>query len=130
MKRRMQLEKGEFQGVDLICTRNRSDTVKYLIHQLYIFQRSFDPRRPPTKTREQLKLHIDKQMKSTTFLEYLRLRKIPGIGDAKAMKVIMAVFFSSLTHRGIILSQGIRTHLEITLLHNIHGTLDKGDNGP
>ena len=71
----------------MICTRNRTDTVKYLVNQMAEFEQSFDPRRPPSKTREQLKLHIEKQMKAPTFCEYLRLRKIPGIGDAKAMKV-------------------------------------------
>lgn len=83
----MQLENGEFEGVDLVCTRNRHDTVKYLIQQLERFKSSFNPRRPPTKTREQLKLYINEQMKSPTFIEYLRLRSIPGIGDAKTMKV-------------------------------------------
>jgi hypothetical protein len=36
---------------------------------------------------EQLKFHINEEMKNPTFLEYLRLRKQPGIGDVKAMKV-------------------------------------------
>lgn len=84
---RLQLQNGEFEGVDLICTRNRYDTVKFLIHQLEDFQKSFNPRRPPTKTREDLKNYINAQMKEPTFLEYLRLRSIPGIGDVKAMKV-------------------------------------------
>jgi hypothetical protein len=58
-----------------------------LIHQLEQFLKSFDPMRPPTKTMDELKLHINQQMKHPTFLEYLRLRKQPGIGDVKAMKV-------------------------------------------
>ena len=37
---RMQLHNGEFEGVDLICTRNRYDTVKFLIHQLEDFQKN------------------------------------------------------------------------------------------
>ncbi|KAL3792850.1 hypothetical protein HJC23_004775 [Cyclotella cryptica] len=86
---RLQLANGEFEGVDLVCTKDRHHTVKFLIHQLESFQQSFDPRRPPTKTREQLKRYINRQMKAPTFLEYLRLRSIPSIGDAKAMKVIM-----------------------------------------
>jgi len=86
---RMQLEDGEYQGVAMICTRNRYDTIKFLIQQLECFHKSFNPRRPPTKTMEQLKLHINEQMKAPTFLEYLRLRSIPGIGDVTAMKVIM-----------------------------------------
>ena len=37
---------------------------------------------------EELKLHINEEMKTPTFLEYLRLRSQPGIGDVKAMKVL------------------------------------------
>ena len=84
---RRQLENREFEGVDIICTRNRTDTIKFLMHQLETFRASFDARRPPTKTRDDLKRHIEQQMKAPTFSEYLRLRKIPGIGDAKAMQV-------------------------------------------
>ena len=84
---RLQLANGEFKGVELVCTRSRWDSIKWLIQQLNSFQQSFDPRRPPTKTREQLKQHINEKMKAPTFLEYLRLRSIPGIGDVKAMKV-------------------------------------------
>ena len=89
---RLQLENGEFEGIDIICTRNRCDTVSFLIQQLESFQKSFNPMQPPTKTREQLKLHISQQMKAPTFLEYLRLRSQPGIGDAKAMKVGNGIF--------------------------------------
>lgn len=84
---RLQLANGEFEGVELICTKSRHDTVKFLIHQLKCLQESFDPRHPPLKTRESLKNYINRQMKSPTFLEYLRLRSIPSIGDVKAMKV-------------------------------------------
>ena len=45
---RLQVEKGEFQGVDLISTRNKHDSVKFLIQQLEKFMKSFDPLRPPT----------------------------------------------------------------------------------
>jgi hypothetical protein len=38
---------------------------------------------------KQLNLHINSQMTMSTFQEYLRLRSQPGIGDVKAMKVIM-----------------------------------------
>jgi hypothetical protein len=84
---RKQIENGEFPGVEVFCTRNKLDTIKFLIRQLESFQKSFNPKRPPTKTMEQLKVHINEQMKNPTFLEYLRLRKQPGIGDIKAMKV-------------------------------------------
>ena len=40
-------------------------------------------------TMHQLKLNINSQMNMPTFQEYLRLRSQPGIGDIKAMKVIM-----------------------------------------
>ncbi|KAL7431293.1 hypothetical protein ACHAXH_004065, partial [Discostella pseudostelligera] len=51
---RKQLENGEFPGVDIICTRHRTDTINFLIRQLESFQKSesFDPLRPPTKTTE------------------------------------------------------------------------------
>ena len=91
---RLQLEQGEFEGVTLLCTRNKYDTIKFLIYQLEQFQKTFNPRRPPTKTREQLKDYINAQMKTPTFLEYLRLRSIPGIGDVKAMKVCICLSVS------------------------------------
>ena len=86
---RLQVEKGEFQGVDLICTKNKHDSVKFLIQQLEQFVKSFDPLRPPTLTMERLKIEINEQMNMPTFREYLRLRSTPGIGDVKAMKIIM-----------------------------------------
>ena len=85
---RLQLANGEFDGVDLICTRNRHDTVLFLIQKLEKFHSSFNPQHPPTKTMEELKLHINEEMKTPTFLEYLRLRSQTGIGDVKAMKVL------------------------------------------
>lgn len=85
--RRLQLQNGEWRGVNLVCTRNRSDTVRYLTERLASFIETFDPRRPPRKTMECLKAHIDEEMRDPTFLEYLRLRSIPGIGDVKAMGV-------------------------------------------
>ena len=84
---RLQLERGEWAGVDLICTRNKRDTIKFLIRQLESFQQSFNPRRPPTKTIKHLKSHIDEQMKMPTFQEYLSQTQIEGIGDKTAMKV-------------------------------------------
>ena len=91
---RLQLEQDEFEGVTLLCTRNKYDTIKFLIYQLEQFQKTFNPRRPPTKTREQLKDYINAQMKTPTFMEYLRLRSIPGIGDVKAMKVCICLSVS------------------------------------
>ena len=85
---RLQIENGEWQGVDLLCTKNKHDTVKFLMQQLDTFKRSFDPLQPPEKTMEQLTSHIDGQMKDRTFHEYLRLTSIKGIGPVTAMAKI------------------------------------------
>lgn len=85
---RLRIERGEYIGVDLLCTRNRQDTIRFLIQTLEKAHTSFDPTRPPPATMKELKVHIDKEMKNATFLEYLRLRRTPGIGDKKAMKAI------------------------------------------
>ena len=84
---RLMLERGEYAGVNLRCTRNRGETIDLLIGHLEELQKSFDPRRPPVKTMKQLKAEIGARMKDRTFLEYLRLRRMPGIGVVKAMKV-------------------------------------------
>ena len=89
---RLKLERGEWEGVDLVCTRNRMDSIRFLIHKLEELQRAFNPRRPPTKTLQGLKGHINEQMNDPTFREYLRLRKMPGIGHVKAMKVCASPF--------------------------------------
>ena len=86
---RLMLERGEYEGVDLECTRNRKETTDLLIRHLERLQAAFDPRRPPAKTMKRLKADIDEGMKNPTFLEYLRLRKQPGIGIVKAMKVCL-----------------------------------------
>jgi len=86
---RMQIHAGLWPGVDLMCTRNKRDTIKFFIQQLESFQKSFNPRRPPTKTMEDLKQHIGEQMSEPTFCEYLRLRSQKGIGTKTAMKTIM-----------------------------------------
>ena len=86
---RLQMEKGDWKGIDIVCTKNAADTVEFLIQQLKNFKKSFNPLRPPAKTMEDLKNHINDQMAAPTFREYLRQISLPGIGDAKAMKVIM-----------------------------------------
>mmetsp|Transcript_15855 Transcript_15855/g.34301 ORF Transcript_15855/g.34301 Transcript_15855/m.34301 type:complete len:836 (-) Transcript_15855:98-2605(-) len=86
---RIQIEKGEFQGVDLICTKNKHDTVKFLIQQLERFKKSFNPLRPPEMTTEDHKKRINEEMEMPTFREYLRLISLPGVGPVNAMKVIM-----------------------------------------
>lgn len=89
---RLRLERGEFDGVDLICTRNRRDSILFMIKKLEEMQQTFNPRRPPTKTLQQLKLHINTEMKNPTFLEYLRQRKKSNVADVKAMKVCLSLY--------------------------------------
>ena len=86
---RIQIEKGEWSGVDLLCTKNKDDTVKYLIQQLEKVKREFDPLRPPALTMAALKNKIDTEMKKPTFQEYLRLQETRGVGNKKALKIII-----------------------------------------
>ena len=66
--KRMQLEKGEYQGVDLICTLHKHDTVKFLIEQLERMKKSFNSLRPPTMTMELLKKAVDNATKVCFFI--------------------------------------------------------------
>ncbi len=87
---RMQIQNGEYRGIDIISTRSKGHTVRFLIDQMEKLQRQFDRSSiPPALTMQQFKSTIDRNMKAPTFLEYLRLRSMKGIGDKKAMKVIM-----------------------------------------
>ncbi|KAL9187716.1 hypothetical protein ACHAXT_006094 [Thalassiosira profunda] len=86
---RLQIAVGEWQGVDVVSTRHREDTVQFLIFQLEELKRTFDPSRPPAMTMEDVKSKINEEMKAPTLREYLRLISQPGIGPVKAMKVIM-----------------------------------------
>eukprot|EP00547_Thalassionema_nitzschioides_P015218 CAMPEP_0194254906 /NCGR_PEP_ID=MMETSP0158-20130606/33194_1 /TAXON_ID=33649 /ORGANISM="Thalassionema nitzschioides, Strain L26-B" /LENGTH=149 /DNA_ID=CAMNT_0038993115 /DNA_START=14 /DNA_END=460 /DNA_ORIENTATION=+ len=61
---RMQIEQGEYRGVDITCTRNKDDTVQFLIDQMENFQRNFDPAEPPILTMKRFKSTIDKHMKA------------------------------------------------------------------
>ena len=85
---RLHLERGDYQGVDIVCTRDKHDTVQWLIHQFAQLQKSFDPLHPPDTTMEDHKNCIDREMKAPTFQEYLRLLSIKGNGPVKVMKVI------------------------------------------
>ena len=71
--KRMQLEKGEYQGVDLICTLHKHDTVKFLIEQLERMKKSFNSLRPPTMTMELLKKAVDNATKVCFFLYIYKL---------------------------------------------------------
>lgn len=86
---RVQIEKGEFRGVKLACTKCKNDTVLYLLEKMELLQKIFNPRQPPTLTMAEFKSHIDEHMKNSTFQKYLKLRNTKGIGDVKAMKIIM-----------------------------------------
>lgn len=90
---RLRLERGEWDGVSIVCTRHRHDSIRFMIQKLKELQKVFNPRRPPTKTLKQLKIHINEHMNDPTFQEYLRQRRIPGIGDKKAMKVCLCQQF-------------------------------------
>ena len=85
---RLQLTNGEYHGISIECTRTKNDSLQYLIDQMVDLKKSFNPLRPPTRTMEDTKKEVDEGMKAATFQEYLRLRKLKGIGDAKAMKAI------------------------------------------
>ncbi|GFH45771.1 hypothetical protein CTEN210_02245 [Chaetoceros tenuissimus] len=86
---RNQLLHGEWKGVQLECTRDKKHSLLYLADQMIACQRKLAANEIPLKTMEQHKNHVNSQMKNATFLEYLRLRKIKGTGDKKAMKAIM-----------------------------------------
>lgn len=86
---RNQILNGEWQGVEVECTRNKDHSVQYLIDQMTILKRQLDSANIPSKTMEEHKIHVNAQMKNATFQEYLRLRLIKGTGDKKAMKAIM-----------------------------------------
>lgn len=86
---RNQLLHGEWKGVQLECTRDKKHSLLYLADQMIACQRKLAANEIPLKTMEQHKNHVNSQMKNSTFLEYLRLRKIKGTGDKKAMKAIM-----------------------------------------
>jgi ERCC4-type nuclease len=85
---RLQLTNGEYHGISIDCTRSKNDSLLYLIDQMVDLKKHFNPLRPPTMTMEDTKKRVDEGMKGATFQEYLRLRKLKGIGDGKAMKVI------------------------------------------
>ena len=87
---RLQIENGEYDGISIVCTRNQHDSVQYFIDQMIEMKERFDsnPFQFPTRTMASVKNHINERMKNATFQEYLRLRSLKGIGDAKAMKSI------------------------------------------
>ena len=69
--KRMQLERGEYQGVDLVCTLHKHDTVKFLIQQLEKMKRDFNSLlRPPTMTMEDLKKTVDDAMKVCFYMVF------------------------------------------------------------
>lgn len=86
---RLQVQHGHYKGVELVCTQFGDRTIAFLIHQMELLQRSFDPNGfAGMKTMQQFTDHIDVKMNNPTFLKYLELRNKPRIGDKTAMKVI------------------------------------------
>jgi len=86
---RLQLENGEYHGISLESTRNKNESVQYLIDQMVDLKERFNPMQPPNRTMMDVKERVNEGMKGATFEEYLRLRRMKGIGDSKAMKAIM-----------------------------------------
>eukprot|EP00986_Skeletonema_menzelii_P011273 scaffold5772_cov145-Skeletonema_menzelii.AAC.8 len=86
---RLLVEHGRYKGVELVCTRRSDVTIQFLIHQMELLLKSFDPKEfAGMKTMQQFADHIKEKMNDPTFQKYLELRNQPGIGDKKAMKVI------------------------------------------
>ena len=87
---RNQIQADEWAGVELECTTDKNHSVQYLVDKMAEFMKEgFDPSQLHLyKTLDEYKQIVNERMKDATFQEYLRLRKLPGIGDAKAMKAI------------------------------------------
>jgi len=85
---RNQMICGEFKGVRIVCTKDREDTVLWLIQQFELIRKSFDPAHPPWRVKSEFDDYVKAQMKDDTFQEYLRLLSMEKIGDKKAMRII------------------------------------------
>jgi ERCC4-type nuclease len=87
---RNQIGGNEWSGVKLVCTTDMNHSVQYLVDKMADFMaEGFDSSRLNLyRTMQEYKQVINDRMKDNTFVEYLRLRKIKGTGDVKAMKVI------------------------------------------
>mmetsp|Transcript_28319 Transcript_28319/g.43393 ORF Transcript_28319/g.43393 Transcript_28319/m.43393 type:complete len:690 (+) Transcript_28319:23-2092(+) len=90
---RLHVLKGEYEGVDLVCTRTKHDSVQYIVDQMEALQESFNPDphngNLPDLTMKTLTECMNDRMKAPTFLEYLRLRSLKRVGNITAMKRIM-----------------------------------------
>mmetsp|Transcript_27491 Transcript_27491/g.43237 ORF Transcript_27491/g.43237 Transcript_27491/m.43237 type:complete len:620 (-) Transcript_27491:1653-3512(-) len=86
---RLLVQHDHFKGVELVCTRFGDRTIAFLIYQMELLQKSFDPKDfAGMKTMQQFTDHIEVKMNDPTFQKYLELRRKPRVGDKKAMKVI------------------------------------------
>ncbi len=87
---RNQILGGEWPGVTCISTKDKNHSLQFLIDQMTALKHQLAVESNiPSKTMEEHKNFVNTQMKDITFMEYLRLRKIKGTGDKKAMKAIM-----------------------------------------
>ena len=87
---RLLVERGRFNGVELLCTKFKDRTIQYLIYEMERLRSSFNRRDYASmKTMQQFTDHIKERMNDPTFQKYLSLRRQPRIGDKKAMRVIM-----------------------------------------
>lgn len=50
---RNQMICGEFKGVRIVCTKDRDDTVLWLIQQFELIRKSFDPAHPPWRVKSE-----------------------------------------------------------------------------
>lgn len=89
---RNQVKGNAWAGVKLVCTTDKNHSVQYLVDRMAEFiKEGFDPTKLHLyQTMDEYKQIVNERMKDATFLEYLRLRKIPGTGDVKAMKAIQS----------------------------------------
>jgi ERCC4-type nuclease len=87
---RNQIRGDEWKGVRLVCTEDKNHSVQYLVDRMAEFMKEgFDPTKLHLyRTMEEYKAIVNERMKDSTFLEYLRLRKMKGTGDVTAMKEI------------------------------------------
>ena len=65
---RNQMIQSEFTGVRIVCTKDREDTVKWLIQQLELIRRSFDPTRPPGRVKSDFDNYVKVSFTGIVFL--------------------------------------------------------------
>ncbi|EJK50302.1 hypothetical protein THAOC_30752 [Thalassiosira oceanica] len=71
---RNQMICGEFKGVRIVCTKDRDDTVLWLIQQFELIRKSFDPAHPPWRVKSEFDDYVkallsQAQMKDDTIIK-------------------------------------------------------------